>query len=94
MIHDDLRRRASISVALPALPHMAQISKAVLSTTIEMWYRGSMHGAKRRRWEMYAASYRSLIVKKPWGLSSMIMLARMAVINVIPHTCNIPKGIQ
>ena len=43
---------------------------------------------------MYAASSRSLIVKKPWGLSSVRMLARMAVLNDSCHTYHPPKGLQ
>ena len=43
---------------------------------------------------MYATSFRLLIVKKPWGFSSIIMLARMAVLNVSCHTCHSPKGLH
>ena len=42
---------------------------------------------------MYAASYKSLMVRKPWGFSSVIMLACMAVLNVNRHMCHSPEGL-
>ena len=41
---------------------------------------------------MYAASSRSLMFKNPLGLSSVRMLARMAVLNVSRHTRHSPDG--
>ena len=75
-----------MAVAVLMLPHRAHISAAVLSTHVAMCSSGAMRGAKRWRWEMYAASSRSLMVKNPWGLSSVIILARMALLNVSRHT--------
>ena len=42
---------------------------------------------------MYAASSKSLMVKNPWGFSSLISMDRMAVLNVSRHTCHSPEGI-
>ena len=55
---------------------------------------GTMRGAKRSMWAMYAASSRSFMVKNPWGFSLVIMLARMAVLNVSRHTCHSPDGLH
>ena len=42
---------------------------------------------------MYDASSRSLMVKKPWGFSSVRMLARIVVLNVNRHTCHSLDGL-
>ena len=94
VIHAALHRRAPIEVAVPTLPCLEHIFSAVLSTNVEMCSRSAMCGAKRWRWAMYAVSSRFLIVKNPWGFSSVRMLVHMAVINVSRQTCHYPKGMQ
>ena len=42
---------------------------------------------------MYAASSKSLMVKNPWGFSSLRILACMAVLNFSRHTCHFPEGL-
>ena len=81
-----------MAVALLTLPCRAQLSVAALSTPVSMCSSGAMRGGEMWRWEMYAASSRSLMVKKPWGFFSARMLARMAVLNVSRHTCHSPDG--
>ena len=82
-----------MAVAVLMLPHRAHISVEVLSTHVVMCSSGAMRGAKRWRWEMYAASSRSLMVKNPWGLSLVIVLARMVVLNVSLHMCHSLDGL-
>ena len=81
-----------MAVAVLTLPRRAQLSAAVLSTPVEMCLSGAMCGAKRWRWVMYTYRSRSLMVRNPLGLSSVRMLARMVVLNVIHHTCQSPDG--
>ena len=83
-----------MAVAVLILTRRAQISAAVLSTPVDMCSSGAMRGAKRCRWEMYAASSRSLMVRNPVGLVSVRMWARMAVLNVSRHTCQSPFGLR
>ena len=66
VIHSASRRRGTIAVAVLTLPRLDQIYAAVLSTPIEMCSKGAIRGMKRWRLVMYAASSKSLIVKKPW----------------------------
>ena len=80
-------------VAVLTLTRRAQISAAVLSTPVDMCSSGAMRGAKIWRWAMYAANFRSFMVKKPWGFLSARMLNRMAVLNVSRHTCHSPDGL-
>ena len=82
-----------MAVAVLTLPHRAQLSAAVLLTPVAMCYSGAMRGGKMWSWAMYAAISRSLMVKNPWGLSSVRMLDRMAVINVSRHTCHSLDGL-
>ena len=42
---------------------------------------------------MYAVISKSLMVKNPWGFSSVRMWYCMAVLNVRPKTCHSPKGV-
>ena len=42
---------------------------------------------------MYDASSKSLMVKNPWGFSSVRMLACMAVLNFSRHMCHSPEGL-
>ena len=42
---------------------------------------------------MYAARSKSLMVKNPWGLSSVRMWVCMEVLNVSRHTCHSPEGL-
>ena len=42
---------------------------------------------------MYAANPRSLMIKNPWIFSLVRMLARIAMLNVIHHTCQSPEGL-
>ena len=67
-----------MEVAVLTLTRRAQIYAAVLSTPVEMCSSGAMRGANRCRWEMHAASLRSLMVRNPLGFSSVRMWARMA----------------
>ena len=87
VIHAASRSIGPMAVAVLTLPRRAQLSAAVLSTTVEIFYSGAMRGANRCRCAMYAASLRSLMVRKPSGFLSVRMLARMAVLNVSRHTC-------
>ena len=82
-----------MALAVLTLPRRAQLSAAVFSTPVAMCSSGAMRGTKRWRWEMYAASSKSLMVKNPWGFSSLRMLACMAVLNVSYHTCHSPEGL-
>ena len=82
-----------MAVAVLTLTHRTQLSAAVLLTPVAMCYRVAMRGAKRWRWVRYAASSRLLIVKNPWGLSLVRMLAHMSVLNVSRHTCHSPVGL-
>ena len=93
VIHAASRRRGAMVVAVLMLPHLAQLSVVVLSTPVVMCSSGDIFGAKMWRWAMYASSSRSLMVKKPWGFSSVIIMDRMAVLNVSRHTCHSPEGI-
>ena len=79
-----------MAVAVLTLPRRAQLSVAVLSTPVEMCSSDAMRGANKCRWEMYAASSRSLVVRNPLGFSSVRMWARMGVINVSRHACQSP----
>ena len=83
-----------MAVAVLTLPRWAQVSVAVLSTPVEICSSGAMRGAKRGRWAIYAASSRSLMVRKPLGFTSVRMWARMAVLNVSRHTCQSPFGLR
>ena len=83
-----------MEVAVLTLPRLSQISAAMLSTPVAMCAKGVMHGPKRWRWAIYAVSSRSLIVKYNWGLSSIRMLDRMEVMNVICHTYHSPEELQ
>ena len=76
-----------MSVAVLTLTRRAQLYAAVLSIPVEMCSSGAMRGLNRCRWAMYAASSSSLMVRNPLGFSSVRMWARMAVPNVIRHTC-------
>ena len=82
-----------MAVAVLTLPQRAQISAAVLSTNVAMCSSGSMRGAKRWRWVMYAASSKSLMVKIPWGFSLVRILDCMVVLNVRRHMCHSPEGL-
>ena len=82
-----------MAVAVLTLPRRYHLSAVVLSTPVAMCYSGAMCEAKIWRWAMYAASSRSLMVKKPWRLLSVKMLARMAVLNVSRNTCHSLDGI-
>ena len=93
VIHAALRRRGAMSVAVLTMPLWSQLSAAVLLTPVAMCSRDLMGGAKSWRWAMYAASSRLLMVKNPWGFSSVRMLACMAVLNVSRHTCHSPAGL-
>ena len=75
-----------MAVSVLTLTCKAQLYAVVLSNPVAVCSSGAMRGEKMWRWEMYAASSRSLMVKKPWGFFSARMLARMAVLNVIHHT--------
>ena len=83
-----------MAVAVLTLPRRAQLYAAVLSTPVEMCSSGTMRGANRCMWEMYAASSRSLMVRNPVGFASVRMWARMAVLNFSRHTCQSPFGLQ
>ena len=82
-----------MAVAVLTLPRLAQISATVLSIPVVMCSSCAMCEVKRWRWGMYAAKSRSLIVKKPWGFSSVRMLACMAVLSVSRHVCHSPDGL-
>ena len=82
-----------MAVSVLILPRQAQLSAAVLSTHVAMCSSDAVRGAKRWRWVMYAASSKSLMVKNPWGFSSVRMLVFMAMLNVSRHTCNSPDGL-
>ena len=82
-----------MAVAVLMLTRQAQFYAAVLLAPIAMCSSGAMCGAKRWRWVMYAASYRLLMVKNPWGFSSVRMLACMAVLNVSLHMCHSLDGL-
>ena len=82
-----------MAVAVLTLPRRSQISAEVLLTPVALCCSGAIRGAKMLRWAMYAASSRSLMVKNPWGLSSGIILARMAVLNVSRHTFHSIDGL-
>ena len=80
-------------VVVLTLPHWDQISADVLSTTAAMWSSGAIRGEKMWRWEMYAASSRSLMVNITFGLFSVRMWSRMAVMNISRNTCHYPDGL-
>ena len=82
-----------MAVAVLTLPRWDQLSVAVFSTPVEICSIGAMHGAKKCRWAMYAASSRSLMVRNKLGFSSVRILACMAVLNVSRHTCQSPDGL-
>ena len=82
-----------MAVAVLTLPRWAQLSVAVLSTSVAMWPSGAMCGSKMWRWAMYAASSRSLMVKNPLGFLSARMWDRMAVPNVSRYMCHSPDGL-
>ena len=65
-------------VAVLTLPRRAKLSAVVLSTPVDMCLSGAMRGTDRCRWEMYAASSRSLMVRNPVGFLSVRMLAMIA----------------
>ena len=67
VIHAASRSRGPMAVAVLTLPRRAQLSAAVLSYPVEMCSSGAMRGANRCRWEMYATSSRSLMVRNPAG---------------------------
>ena len=83
-----------MAVAVLTLPWRYQISAVVLSTPVEMCLSGSMRGANRCRWAMYAAISRSLMVRNLVGFASVRMWERMAVLNVSRHTCQSPFGLR
>ena len=93
VIHAASRRRGTMVVAVLTLSRRSQIYAAKFPTPVAVCYIGAMHGAKRWRWEMYAASSRSLMVKNPRGFSPVRMLARMAVLDVSRHMCHSPAEI-
>ena len=80
-------------VAVLTLPRRAQISAAVLLTSVAMCSSGSMSGAKMWRWAMYAASSRLLMVKNYLVFLSVRMWSCMAVLNVSRHTCHSLNGL-
>ena len=61
VIYAASRRRGAMVVEVLMLPHLARLSAAVLSVPVVMCSSGSMSGAKRWRWVIYAARSRSLI---------------------------------
>ena len=80
-------------VEVLTLPRRNQIFASVLSTTVAMCSGVAMRETKRWRWSMYVASSRSLMVKNPWGFSSVTMLARMAVLNFSRRMCHSIDGL-
>ena len=82
-----------MAVAVLTLPRRSQLSASVLSTSVEMCSSGTMRGANRCRWAIYAARSRSLMVRNPLGFSSVRMLARMAVLTVSRYVCQSPDGL-
>ena len=82
-----------MAVAVLTLPRRSQISAEVLLTPVALCCSGAIRGAKMLRWAMYAASSRSLMVKNPFGFSSMRMLDCMVVLNVSRHKCHSPDGL-
>ena len=83
-----------MALVVLTLPRRAQIYATILLTPVDMCLRGSMWGVKMCRWDMYGVSYRSLIVKNNWGVSSVIMFSRMAVPNASRHTCHSPEWMK
>ena len=75
-----------MAVAVLTLPNRSQLSAAVLSTPVSICPSGAMCGVKIWRWEMYAASSRSLMVKNSLEFLSVRMCSRMGVLNVSRHT--------
>ena len=82
-----------MAVAVITLPRRAQIYADVVLTPVAMCSSGVMRGKKMRRWAMYAASSRSLMVNVTFGFLSVRMWDRMAVPNVSRHTHHSPDGL-
>ena len=74
-----------MAVAVLTLPRQAQLSEAVLSIPVETCSSGAMHEAKRRRWAMYTAISRSLMIRILLVFLSVRILARMEVLNASRH---------
>ena len=79
-----------MAVSVLTLTCKAQLYAVVLSNPVAVCSSGAMRGEKMWRWEMYAASSSSFVIKKPWGFLSVRMLAHMSVLNGIRHTCHSP----